>query len=61
MILDRSVLCRRLDFWRKCECNFPLIVLVNSEFLLENTAQYHWGVSLKLEYKLNFPHTYHKG
>ena len=60
MILDHDVLHVRSYLQRNHECNRPLNFFVNYDWLFENTAQYHPGVSLNLEYKLNLLHNTHK-
>ena len=60
MRLDCDVICMRSHLGINPECNRPLIVFVNCEWISEKTAQYCQGVSLKLEYKLNFLHKTHK-
>ena len=60
MILDRNVLRTRSHFLISCECDCPLIFFVNCDWGFKKTTQYRWGVSLQLEYKLNFFHKTHK-
>ena len=60
MILDHDVLRTRSYLWRNLECDRPLILFVNCDWIFGNTAQYHWGFTLKLEYKVNFLHKTHK-
>ena len=54
MILDRNVIRARLHLRRNCECDCPLIVFINCDYIFKNTTKYCQGVSLKLECKLNF-------
>ena len=56
MILDCGVLRTRPHLRINHECDWPLIILENCDWFLENTAQYLWGVSLNLKYKLYFLH-----
>ena len=60
MILDRDVLRPRSHLRRKHECNRPLIVFINCDWLTEMTSQHHRDVSLNLDYKTNLLNKNHK-
>ena len=60
MILDRDVLRARSYLQRNRECDCPLIVFVECDWILEKTVQYHRGVSLKFEHEINILHKTHK-
>ena len=60
MILDCNMLCTRSYLWSRCECNLPFIIFVNCDFTFENTAQHHWGLSLKIENEINMLHKTYK-
>ena len=56
MILDRNVIFTRSNFQSNRECDFPLNIFVNCDWIFENNAQHPQGVSLNLEYELNILH-----
>ena len=60
IILDCDVLRTRSYSWRNHECDRPLIVFVNCDYIFFYTTQYRRGVFLKLEYTLNFLHNTYK-
>ena len=60
MILDCVVIHTGLYLRKNRDRDCPLIVFVTCDWIFKNTAQYCRGISLKLEYELNFPHKTHK-
>ena len=59
-IFDSHVFGTRLHLKRNRECDCPLIVFVECDWILEKTVQYHRGVSLKFEHEINILHKTHK-
>ena len=56
MILDCNVLLKRSHLRSKQKYDCPFIIFVDCDCIFEKTAQNLQGVSLKLEYELNFFH-----
>ena len=52
VIIDSNLLGKRSHLRSNHNFDHPLIVFVNCNWFLENTAQHLWIISLKFKYKL---------